>query len=314
MLALDLKRGDKIVCSVNTHPAVPEVVRHFDAEPVFIDINEENFHIDLEKLESYLEQNANKKLKAIIVTLMGGVNIDLKKLYKMATNYDVKVVVDASEALGSTYEGEKVGSVYADITCFDFSPHLKKNLCSGGMLVSDDEEIINRAKLLANHGIKRNENALEYIYDVVDIGNDYTLSQLDAAYLRAGIAKYDLHVKRQQEIASIYNEKLQGVAHVEVPHIESKEFSYNLYMIKIDKNRDSFALDMKKEGVATGLHYTPLHLLGYYKSKYELRVNDFPNALRYYQQVLSLPIYPSMSDAEVEYVCEVVKKVAKTKV
>jgi dTDP-4-amino-4,6-dideoxygalactose transaminase len=314
MLALDLKRGDKIVCSVNTHPAVPEVVRHFDAEPVFMDIDETNFHIDLDKLQSYLEENANKKLKAIIVTLMGGVNFDLEKLYKMASNYDVKVVVDASEALGSTYQGEKVGNLYADITCFDFSPYLKKNVCSGGMLVSDDVEIIDRAKLLANHGIKRDENALEYIYDVVDIGNDYMLGQLDAAYLRAGIDKYDANIARQKEIAAMYNEKLQGVAHVEIPQIDNEEFSYNLYMIKIDKNRDSFALDMKNEGVATGLHYTPLHLLGYYKSKYELRVNDFPKALRYYQQILSLPIYPLMSDEEVAYVCDVIKKVAKTKV
>ncbi len=314
MLALDLKRGDKIVCSVNTHPGVPEVVRHFDAEPVFIDIDERNFHIDLDKLEAYLETNANKKLKAVIVTLLGGTNIDLERLYKMAANFDVKVVVDAAEALGSTYKGEKIGSVYADITCFDFSPHLKQNICSCGMLVSDDEDIMERARLLANHGIKKDENALAYIYDVVDIGNDYRLSQLDAAYIRAGISRVDANIERQREIASIYNKELDGVDHVGLPLIDDEEFSYNLYMIKIDKNRDSFALDMKKEGVETGLHFIPLHLLGYYKLKYELRVNDYPKALRYYQQILSLPIYPTMSDEEVMYVCDIIKKVAKTKV
>ena len=101
---------------------------------------------------------------------------------------------------------------------------------------------------------------------------------------------------------------------MELSFIENEEFSYNLYMIKIDKNRDSFALDLKKEGIQSGLHYIPLHLLSYYKTKYELRVNDYPNALRYYQQILSLPIYPSMSDEEVEYVCKAIKKVAKTKV
>ncbi len=314
MLALDLKRGDKIVCSVNTHPAVPEVVRHFDAEPVFIDIDEESFHIDLQKLSQYLDENANKKLKAVIVTLVGGANIDLKRLYEMASEHDIKVVIDASEALGSSYEGQKIGSVYADITCFDFSPHLKRNVCSGGMLSTDDEDIIQRARLLANHGIKKDENALEYIYDVVDIGNDYTMSLLDAAYIRAGIPRIDANIQRQREIAAVYNKELDGVAHVKLPQIKDPEFSYNLYMIQIDKNRDSFALDMKKEGVETGLHYIPLHLLSYYKSKYELRVNDFPRALRYYQQTLSLPIYPSMSDDEVAYVCDVIKKVAKTKV
>lgn len=314
MLALDLKRGDRVVCSVNTHPAVPEVVRHFDAEPVFIDIDEENFHLDLDKLQVYLDEHANKKLKAIIVTLLGGANFDLPRLYKMANEHDIKVVIDASEALGSSFEGEKIGSVYADITCFDFSPHLKENVCSGGMLVTDDEEIYERAKLFANHGIKKEESSLDYIYDVVDIGNDYRLSPLDAAYLRAWIERAEANIQRQQEIAAVYNKELADVEHVEVPKIDDADFSYNLYMVKIDKNRDSFALDMLKEGVHTGLHYIPLHLLSYYKSKYELRVNDFPKALRYYQQILSLPIYPTMSDEEVQYVCDVIKKVAKTKV
>lgn len=314
MLALDLKRGDKVVCSVNTHPAVPEVVRHFDAEPVFIDIDERNFHIDLQKLENYLKEHTNKKLKAVIITLLGGVDFDLKALYEMAHGYNLKVVIDASEALGCEYEGKKIGSVCADITCFDFSPHLKRNICNAGMLTTDDEEIYKRAKLLANHGIKEEKNALEYIYDVVDIGNDYRLNSLGAAYIRAGLGRIDINIKRQKEIASIYNEELDGVEHVELPQVQNDDFSYNLYMIKIDKNRDSFALDMQKEGVETGLHYIPLHLLSYYKTKYELRVNDFPVALRYYQQILSLPIYPSMSDDEVYFVCETIKKVAKTKV
>ncbi len=314
MLALDLKRGDKVICSVNTHPAVPEVVRHFDAEPVFVDIDEENYHIDIQKLRSYLDEHANKKLKAIIVTLLGGVNFDLQALYDTASSYGVKVVIDACEALGSEYKGEKIGATCADITCFDFSPHLKQNACSGGMITTEDEDIYNRAKLLANHGIKEEENSLDYIYDVIDVGNDYRLSQLDAAYLRASLERVESNIQRQKEIAAIYNQELANVEHVELSKFVNEDFSYNLYMIKIDKNRDSFALDLQKEGVQTGLHFIPLHLLSYYKSKYELRVNDFPVALRYYQQILSLPIYPSMSDEEVAYVCKSVQKVAKTKV
>jgi len=314
MLALDLKRGDKIVCSVNTHPAVPEVVRHFDAEPVFIDIDGTNYHLDAQKLDDYLAKNINKKLKAVIVTIMGGANVDLEKIYKIASFYDVKVVVDASEALGSSYKGDKIGSVYSDITCFDFSPHLKKNICSGGMLTTNDEDILKRARLLANHGIEQDSKTLRYIYNVVDIGNDYVMDMLSAGYFRAYIKRIDKNIQRQQEIAKIYNKELEGVAHVELSKIDDENFSYHLYMIKIDKNRDSFALDMKNKGVDTGLHYIPLHLLGYYKSKYELKVNDYPKALKYYQQILSLPIYPSMSDEEVMYVCNVIKKVAKTKV
>ncbi|MCD6258893.1 MAG: DegT/DnrJ/EryC1/StrS family aminotransferase [Helicobacteraceae bacterium] len=314
MLALDLKRGDKVVCSVNAHPNVPEVVRHFDAEPVFIDIDPDTYNINLDKLESYLEDNKSKKLKAVIVTHVAGLCVDLARLYSIAEIYDVKIVEDACDALGATYGGKKIGATGADITCFNFSSHLKKNICTGGMMVSDDEEIVERARLLLHHAIVRDEDALEYIYDVTDIGHDYSMSPLSAAYIRAQLQDQDKNIKRYQEIAAIYTKELSGVPHIKVPDASSAEHPYALYIIKVDKNRDSFALDLKEAGIETGLHYIPLHLLSYYKSKYSLRVNDFPVALRSFQQVLSLPSYPSMEDADVKFVCETIKKIAKTKV
>ena len=262
MLALDLKRGDKVVCSVNAHPSVPEVVRHFDAEPVFIDIDDKNYNINLDKLENYLEENQSKKLKAVIITHIGGTTVDLARAYEMGRSYDVKIVEDASDALGATYNGQKIGSTGADIVCFNFSSHLKKNICNGGMLVTDDTEIIERARLLANHAISRDESAvLDYIYDVVDIGNDYSMSELNAAYIRALVVEQEGVIKRQQEIAAAYTQGLTGVAHVSVPQSLSVDNPYSLYIIKIDKNRDSFALEMQEEGIGSGLHFMPLHLL-----------------------------------------------------
>jgi len=314
MLALDLKRGDKVICSVNAHPSVPEVVRHFDAEPVFIDISEGSYNINLDKLENYLEENKSKKLKAVIITHLGGVTVDLDRVYSMASIYDVKIVEDASDALGATYKGQRIGATSADIVCFNFSPHLKKNICNGGMLVCNDEDIMQRARLLANHAMVRDEDALEYIYDVVDIGNDYSLSHLNAAYIRAQVKEQDANIARQQEIAKMYNEALNSVEHITIPDMSNEENPFSLYIIKVDKNRDSFAMALKEEGIGTGLHYIPLHLLTYYKSKYALRVNDFPVALRSFQQVLSLPNYPSMSDEDVQTVITKIKNIAKTRV
>ncbi|ADN08945.1 DegT/DnrJ/EryC1/StrS family aminotransferase [Sulfurimonas autotrophica] len=314
MLALDLKRGDKVICSVNSHPSVPEVVRHFDAEPVFIDIAEDSYNINLDKLENYLEDNKSKKLKAVIITHLGGVTVDLDRVYSMASIYGVKIVEDASDALGATYKGQKIGATGADIVCFNFSPHLKKNICNGGMLVSNDEDIMQRARLLANHAMVRDEDALEYIYDVIDIGNDYSLSHLNAAYIRAQVKEQDANIARQKEIAKMYTGALNGIEHVTTPDMSNKENPFSLYIVKIDKNRDSFAVALKEEGIGTGLHYIPLHLLTYYKSKYSLRVNDFPVALRSFQQVLSLPIYASMSDEDVKSVISKIKKIAKTRV
>lgn len=314
MLAFDLKRGDKVVCSVNAHPNVPEVVRHFDAEPIFIDIDSESYNIDLDLLENYLEDNQSKKLKAVIVTHIAGNTVDLERLYAMAKIYDVKIVEDACDALGTTYKGQKIGATGADITCFDFSSHLKKNICNGGMIVTNDEDVMQRARLLHNHGITRDEDALEYIYEVVDIGNDYCLSELNAAYIRAQLSEQDSNIQRQQEIAAMYNKALSDVKHISIPLETNDEHPFFLYIVKIDKNRDSFAVELKKEGIQPGLHYIPLHLLTYYKSKYSLRVNDFPVALRTYQQVLSLPINASMDDKDVKFVCEKIKKIASSRV
>jgi len=314
MLALDLKRGDKVVCSVNSHPNVPEVVRHFDAEPIFIDIDENFYNMNLDKLELFLEENQSKKLKAVIITHMAGNTVDLDRLYNMGKLYNVKIVEDACDALGATYKSSKIGSTGADITCFNFSSHMRENICNGGMLVTNNDEIIQRAKLLNDHALVRGEGELEYIYDVVDIGNDYSMSQLDAAYIRALIKKQDKCITRTQEIASAYIKALSDTPHVTMPSKNNKNDPFTLFVIKIDKNRDSFALELKNAGVHTALHYIPLHLISYYKSKYSLKVNAFGVALRSYQQVLSLPIYGSMSDAEVKFVIDTVKKVAKTRV
>ncbi|WP_310439912.1 DegT/DnrJ/EryC1/StrS aminotransferase family protein [Sulfuricurvum sp.] len=313
MLAIDLKRGDKVLCSINAYPSVPEVVRHFDAEPIFIDINPDTFTIDLDKLEAYLAENKSKKLKAVIVSHIAGQSVELDRLYAMAKQYDVKIVEDASDALGATYNGQKIGSTGADITCFDFSPHLRRNVCNGGMMVCDDEEIMERARSLRNHAMVVEDEGLGYIYDVTDIGSQYMMSPLDAATIIIQLEKQDENIERQRQIAEIFNERLIDAPHIRLP-IANEEHAYSLYIIKVDKNRDSFARELSARGVECGLHYIPLHLLSYYKSKYSLRVNDFPVALRNYQQVLSIPNYAALSDDEVEEICDAILDVASTRV
>ncbi|MDD2830100.1 MAG: DegT/DnrJ/EryC1/StrS aminotransferase family protein [Sulfuricurvum sp.] len=313
MLAIDLKRGDKVLCSINAYPSVPEVVRHFDAEPIFIDIHLDLFSIDLDKLEAYLSENKSKKLKAVIVSHIAGQSVDLDRLYAIAKMYEVKVIEDASDALGATYKGKKIGSTGADITCFDFSPHLRPNVCNGGMMVSNDEDIIERAKSLRHHAMQVDDDSLGYVYDVTDIGSQYTMSPLDAATILVQLEKQDDIIARQQEIAAIFNERLSDAPHISLPVVE-QEHAFSLYIIKIDKNRDSFARELKERGIETGLHYIPIHLLSYYKAKYSLRINDFPVALRNYSQVLSIPCHGALSDEDVEEICDAILDVASTRV
>ncbi len=217
MLALILKRGDKVICSVNAIPAVPEVVRHFDAEPVFMDIEESSYNMNLDQLEAYLMDNKSRKLKAVIVSHIAGEAVNLERLYSIARIYGIKVIEDASDALGATYNGEKIGSLEADMTCFSFMPHLKNSVCSGGMLVTNDDELHERATLLRNHAMVIAEDNLHYIYDIVDIGSKYTMSELDSAFISAQLEKQDKAVARQKEIAKIYDERLGSLDHVTIP-------------------------------------------------------------------------------------------------
>ncbi len=316
MTTMDLKRGDKIICSVNAYPNVPEVVRHFDAEPIFIDIDLDDYNIDLDELEKYLAKNRSKKLKGVIVSYVAGQPTDLKRLMEIAEHYGIMIIEDATNALGATYEGKAIGSYPTAMTIFSFNPHNQFPLGNGGMITTFQEEFNERARLLRNNAIVKNEwsedGGLGYVYDVVDIGLDYRMSNFDAAFNIALLEKNDAIIKRRKEIAALYHKELSNTPHIELPK-EVREHSYALFIIKIDKNRDSFARELYKRGVEVGLHYIPLHLLSYYKQKYNLRINDYPKALRNFQQILSIPIHANLSDEDVYYVIEQIKEVAKSR-
>ena len=313
MCALDFKRGDKVICSINVFPSVPQAVRHFDAEPIFVDIESKNYTIDLGKLEKALEKNQSKKLKAIIVNHMAGHLVDLERVYELAKQYNVKVIEDASNAMGAKYKGNYIGNTGSDITVFSFAPHLCSSLTNGGMLVTNDEQTYKQAQLLGFHGMEGklcdSYGNVNYIYDVVSIGWKYDLGQLEAAFCLADFEALDAGIKRRREIASIYSKNLEGISHVKLPSVDNDDISTQ-YIVEIDKNRDHFVNELKKEGVSISVHYMPLHLTQYYKQKYSMKVFDYSVALGAFQRVMSLPMYASLTDEEVLRVCDAVKKVA----
>ncbi len=313
MCALDFKRGDKVICSINVFPSVPQAVRHFDAEPIFVDIEDKNYNLDIGNLERALKDNKSKKLKAIILNHMAGNIVDLDAVYALASEYKVKVIEDASNAMGAKYQGNYIGNTGADITVFSFAPHLCSSTVNGGLLLCKDEAVHERAKLLSFHAMQNRERdaygSVSYIYDVVDIGWKYDLSQLEAAYCLAEFEALETTLARRKEIALMYSKELAGVKHVSLPEV-TDEAICSQYTVEIDKNRDHFVGQLKKEGINISVHYMPLHLTEYYKQKYSMKVFDYSVALGCFQRVMSLPIYPSLSNDEVKRVCEAIKKVA----
>jgi len=206
--AMELKRADKVLMSVNSFVNLPETVRHFDAEPVFIDIEQNGFNIDINKLEEYLEENNSKKLRALMITFVAGGIPDLDKIYAIAKKYDLIVIEDATSALGALYKDEMVGSLEADMTIFSTNYSNSKTAISrGGFIVTDNEDLANRAKLLRTHAINSSFDEfgnIDYIYDVVDIGYKYDMTEIEAAFNLAQFYKTNSFCERRQEIAALY--------------------------------------------------------------------------------------------------------------
>ena len=312
MFALELKRGDKILCSINSHPAIPEAVRHFDAEPIFVDIEEKNFNMSVDALKEALVAFKHKKLKAVVVSHIGGNSANLDEIYAIAKENKIKVIEDASTSLGATYKGKMLGAE-GDITTFCIGNHLSNSIVNCGILCTNDTKLYKKAKLIRSHGIEKrvwdDNGSLGYIYDVTHIGINYESSELEAAFAIAKLQKINDFIKRRREIASIYIETLKDVAQISLP-ILNETNTFEHFTIKIDKNRDDFARGLKQKGIYTNLFFAPLHLLTYYKQKYSLKVNNYPVALTNYQQILSIPCYAKMSNDDVLQVCNAIKEVA----
>lgn len=316
LFAMDLKRGDKILCPVNCHPSFPEMIRHFDAEPIFVDIEEDTFLISLQKCKETLERIGNKKLRAIIISHTAGQACEIDSFYELAKSYNIKLIEDATMALGLTQNGLKIGSHRCFASIFSIVLDSSNPVAQAGMLTTQDDELASAAMLLRYHGIvseRVTSTRPQYLYDVVDIGNKYNISFLDTALCLSQLKRIDYIIKRRQEIAKHYINALQDAPHLFMPKILREHIFFH-FIIKVDKNRDHFARELKVCGIESALHFVPLHLLSYYKNKYKYKISDFPISLKNYQQILSLPIYSAMQKEDIDYVCKQVLRLASERV
>lgn len=313
MCAIDIKRGDKILCSVNAHPSIPSIIRQFDAEPIFVDIEEDTFNIDLEQLQETLKAKKAKKLRGIVISYIAGQMPDLDKFYQIVRKHKIFVIEDCTDSLGATFKSQRIGSFTADISIFSFMPYRENIPAQGAMLTTNDDELHERAVLMKNHAIKKDEHTvLSYVRDVIDIGCDYNMTGIDAAYSRTIFDNLEGDIKRRREISDKYMKGLSDLPHVTLPAV-SGDHIFSAFIIKIDKNRDDFAKELIKKNIETNVHYIPVHMTKYYREKYELKIMDFPVALRTYGSILSLPIYPQLSNGDVDTIINAVKEIAQSR-
>ena len=296
--ALGIEEGDEVITVPNTFIATVDAISRNGAKPVFVDIDLETYNINVAKIE----EKITDKTKAIIPVHLYGQPADMDAIIKIAKKkYDLKIIEDACQAHGAEYKGKKVGSL-GEVGCFSFYP--AKNLGAygdGGMVVTNNEEIAERIKMLRNYGQSK-----KYYHDFM--GYNSRLDEIQAAVLRVKLRYLDEWNDKRREYAKLYNELLKNVSGVETP-IE-KEFVkhvYHLYVIRC-KNRDELQQYLSSKGVSTGIHYPiPVHLQKAYKHL-EYKQGDFPITEKYSKEILSLPMFPELLEDEIKYVVNCIKK------
>jgi len=308
--AIGLKRGDEVILPTNTFVATAEVVTYFDAVPILCDIEEDTHNIDVSKIESLITD----KTKAIVPVHFAGQPCDMDEIYhivdhKLKTqNQQLYIIEDAAHAIPSSYKGKKIGNLpKSDITCFSFYATKTLSTGEGGMATTNNSNHAKNMKINRLHGISRDAwdrytTKGSWYYEVVDNGNKYNTTDINAALGIVQLKKQDILREKRANIAKRYNEAFSDNKNITLPYIKNdRTTSWHLYVIKID-NRNEVIEKLKEKGIGSSVHFIPIHKHPYYKDRYRYNEDDYPIANRVFEQSLSLPIYPDMNDSEIEYI------------
>lgn len=323
--AIGISEDDEVITTPMTFAATSEVIRYFKAKPVFIDIDPVTMNINIEKIDKHLASliDAGVKLpKAIIPVHYAGYPCEMEGILDIASKYSLKIIEDAAHALPSYYKGKTIGTV-GDITCFSF--YATKNITTGegGMIATDNDEWAERMRVMCLHGIskdawKRYTAEGDWYYEIIAPGYKYNLTDIAAALGIAQLKKADAMWKRRSRIAGRYSEVFSGLDAIETPLAGDSEMehSWHLYVIKLNLeclsiNRKRFLEEFKSRGIGTSVHFIPLHIHPYYKETYGYKPGDFPVTYETYKRIISLPIYPRMTDEDVERVIEAVRDIVE---
>ena len=296
--ACDIKEGDEVITTPHTFIATTEAISQVGGKVVFVDINPITYTIDVEKIEDKI----NKNTKAIIPVHLYGQTADMDLLLKLAREYNLKIIEDAAQAHGAEYKGKRAGSI-GDIGCFSFYPG--KNLGAygdAGMVTTNNKELANKVKLLRNHGRieKKYKHSIE--------GYSSRMDNLQAAVLRVKLKYLEIWNDKRRENAQKYNELMQDVHGITVPfEADYAKHVYHLYVIKVNRERDKLIEALKRNGIASGVHYPiPLHMQPAY-SGLGYREGDFPFTEKASESIISLPLYPELTGDQINNIVKTIK-------
>ena len=315
LVATGIEEGDEVITSPLTFAATANVIVHQKAKPVFADIDKETLNISPESIIKKI----SSKTKAILPVHIAGLPCEMKEILDIARNNHIVVIEDAAHALGSEYQDKKIGRL-GTATAFSF--HAVKNITTaeGGMVTTDNKKLAEKIRILSFHGLdkdawSREANIKPWYYRVLNAGYKCNLSDMQSALGIEQLKRLKYFLALRKRYAKTYNEAFKGIPELVLPkQVKGTKHSWHLYIIKLEIerlkiNRDQFIQALRRENIATSVHFIPLHLHPFYQKQFGYKKGDFPNAEDAYKRIVSLPLYPKMTKKDVNDVIVAVKKV-----
>lgn len=316
--ALELGENAEGITTPNTFLASSNCMVYNNVKPVFADINPVSYNIEPTEIEKHITD----KTRLLIPVHFAGLPCEMDRISAIAKKHNLYVIEDAAHAIGSQYaDGSYVGNCkYSDMTVFSFHPVKTITTGEGGAVTTNDEKLYQKLLLLRSHGTTKDEKLLTknpgpWYYEMQSLGFNYRMTDMQAALGCSQLAKLDLFKKRRREVVSSYNNEFIGMKYLKTP-TEPKEVSscFHLYAVQIDfsalgKSRSQVMQELRDKGIGTQVHYIPVPTQPFYKETFGYKDGDYPVAEKYYEQELSLPLYPGLTDDNLNTVIKAVKEV-----
>lgn len=315
LIASGIQRGDEVITTPFTFVATVNVILHTGATPVFIDIDEQTYNIDPAKIE----QAITKKTKAIIPVHFAGHPCDMDEIMRIAKKHKLIVIEDAAHAVGAVYKGKNIGTI-ADFTAFSFYATKNMTTAEGGMVTMKNKKAAEVIEALAMHGLskhawKRYFAEASWRYDAILAGHKHNMTDIQSSLGIHQLKKLKKFIARRTQIAKAYLKAFANIPGIILP--VQKQYivhPWHLFPIRIDQtklkiNRDTFLEALAKEGIGRSVHFLPVHLFTYFQKRFGFKRGSFPIAEKVGDTILSLPLYPKMTNEDVSDVIRAVLKI-----
>lgn len=312
LVALDLQPGEEVITSAMTFVATYNTIEQAGGRVIPVDIDPKTYNMDV----GHIEKAITKKTRAIVPVHFTGVSVDLDPIYALAKKYNLRVIEDAAQAVGAEYKGKRLGS-FGDICVYSFHPNKNMTTGEGGILVTNDDELARKVKVLKFHGIDRDSwnrfsKTGSQEYDVIAPGFKYNMLDMQAAIGIHQLPKLASFNEKRTVLAQRYFEAIKDCAHIQLPGIPTYPHyhTWHLFTIQVlNMNRDEFMNRMKEQNIGTGLHHQAPFLYSYYKNKYGFSVEQFPHASALGERIVSLPLCPLLTFEEQDSVIQAMSMV-----